>query len=57
MATVLLVGFQNSAAGPDLGFMLWVPKTCATWGGTVDSVPRSGRSGPSGGAMIFGLWD
>jgi len=43
---------------------LWVPKTCVTWAGalkiTVGSVTRSGAGraglGPSGGAMIFGLW-
>ena len=43
---------------------LWVPKTCVTWADAlkirVGSVTGSGAGraglGPSGGAMIFGLW-
>ena len=45
-------------------FVLWVPKTYATWADAlqiaVGSVPRSGAGrpglGPSGDGMIFGLW-
>jgi hypothetical protein len=40
---------------------LWVPKTCVTWAdalGERSPVSSAGRAGlgPSGRAMIFGLW-
>jgi len=36
---------------------LWVPKTCVTWADALGerSAGRAGL-GPSGRAMIFGLW-
>jgi DNA-directed RNA polymerase specialized sigma24 family protein len=35
-----------AAAGNPDAYVLWVPKTCATWA----------DFGPSGDGMIFGLW-